>query len=128
MKAHRSAFGVGEEAGFDEGRQVITNAYTGGSDQLKKSFAEAPKHRDPAVNTCCQQALDCMRGDDFLQLGMWDLRSSLRFLRRKGPPGLAGRLLFQALLLLVVSLVVPVVRWLIPASGLRDEGSRTSEG
>ncbi len=129
MKVHRTAFGVAEEAGFDEARQIITDAYTGGSDELKKSFEQAPKHRDPAVNGCCQRALDYARGDDFLQLGTWTLASSWRFLRRKGPPGLAGRLLFQALLLLLFSLVVPVVRWLIPAPGLRESGAeRTNEG
>ena len=33
-------------SGFDEARFVITNAYTGGSDALKKTFEVAPKHRD----------------------------------------------------------------------------------
>src|SRR6185369_16901233 len=46
MRNHRHVFGVGDEAGFDEARFVITNAYTGGSDALKKSFDEASKHRD----------------------------------------------------------------------------------
>jgi hypothetical protein len=30
MRDHRHVFGVGEDAGFDEDRMVITNAYTGG--------------------------------------------------------------------------------------------------
>ena len=38
MRHHRAVFGVGEEAGFDEARFVITKAYTGGSDALKKSL------------------------------------------------------------------------------------------
>src|SRR5262249_36836329 len=37
MARHRYVFGVGAEAGFDEARFVITNAYTGGSDSLKKN-------------------------------------------------------------------------------------------
>ena len=38
MRRHRAVFGVGGEAGFDEARFVITDAYTGGSDALKKIF------------------------------------------------------------------------------------------
>jgi GNAT superfamily N-acetyltransferase len=38
MARHRAVFGVGDEAGFDEARFVITSAYTGGSDPLKKPF------------------------------------------------------------------------------------------
>lgn len=32
MARHRAVFGVGDEAGFDDARFVITDAYTGGSD------------------------------------------------------------------------------------------------
>jgi hypothetical protein len=42
MGRHRGVFGVGAEAGFDEGRFVITDSYTGGSDNLKKPFEAAP--------------------------------------------------------------------------------------
>jgi hypothetical protein len=38
MAGHRHVFGVGEDAEFDETRFVITNAYTGGSDNLKKTW------------------------------------------------------------------------------------------
>ena len=58
MRRHRRVFGVGEDAGFDEARFVITNAYTGGSDNLKKSFDVAPKHRDEAYNDFCREQLD----------------------------------------------------------------------
>ena len=64
MRRHRSVFGVGEEAGFDEARFVITDAYTGGSDALKKSFDAAPKHRDEKYNAFCARELDYDRGDD----------------------------------------------------------------
>src|SRR3954451_3049484 len=50
MRAHRAVFGVSDEAGLDETRFVITNAYTGGSDALKKTFDGAPKHRDAIYN------------------------------------------------------------------------------
>ena len=115
MRDHRAAFGVGPEAGFDEARQIVTNAYTGGSDALKKSYADAPKHRNPAVNAFCRAALDYGRGDDFLQLGVWNLDSSLRLLRGLGPRSLTARLVFRAALLLAVSVLVPITRWLIPA-------------
>jgi GNAT superfamily N-acetyltransferase len=74
MASHRGAFGVGEEAGFDARRFVITNAYTGGSDNLKKRFADAPKHRDPAYDDWCERELDYDRGDDFLQLARFTPR------------------------------------------------------
>lgn len=38
MKHQRDAFGVGPEAGFDADSQVITDAYTGGPDNLKKAL------------------------------------------------------------------------------------------
>lgn len=114
MKHHRRAFGVGAEAGFDEARQVITNAYTGGSDELKKTFESAPKYRRETANEFCRRELDYARGDDFLQLGRCTLRSTLRFLRDKLPQGSMVQLLFRATVLLVLSTLVPVVRWLVP--------------
>ena len=69
MASHRKVFGVGPDAAFDEDRSVILNAYTGGSEELKKSFDAAPKHRDDAYNAMCADELDYARGDDFLQTG-----------------------------------------------------------
>ena len=46
------------DAGFDEARFVITNAYTGGSDALKKSLETAPRHRDEQYNAFCARELD----------------------------------------------------------------------
>lgn len=115
MRLHRDAFGVGDDAGFDEARQVITNAYTGGSDNLKKTFDEAPKHRDPRVNELCRTALDYDRGDDIFQLGVCNLRATLGFLRNKMPRGALPSLAFQTLALVVVGVLVPVIRWLVPA-------------
>src|SRR5919204_4268426 len=68
MARHRAVFGVGEEAGFDEARFVITNAYTGGSGALQKKFDAAPKHRDEQYNAWCARELDYLRGDDLLQI------------------------------------------------------------
>jgi hypothetical protein len=69
MARERHVFGVGDDAEFDAERFVIRNAYTGGSDELKKSWARADKHRDPRVNELCRDLLDYERGDDLLQVG-----------------------------------------------------------
>lgn len=114
LRLHRAAFGVGPEAAFVEALQVITNAYTGGSDHLKKTFEEAPKHRVEEANAFCARHLDYRRGDDFLQLGRCTLGSSLAFLAEKLPEGSGARLALVAARLLAVALVVPVVRWLVP--------------
>jgi hypothetical protein len=126
MKRHRAAFGVGPEATFDENRFVIENAYTGGSDHLKKSFDEAPKHRDPAYNALCEQQLDYSRGDDFLQLGRVSLftlyRSLVRDLPKEGVRTALTFLLYAA----VDSILMPVLRWLDaskPYEDLRARGS-----
>lgn len=74
MHHHRAVFGVGDEAGFDEEKFIITNAYTGGSDNLRKSLADVPKHRDEDFNAMCRNQLDYDRGDDFLQIGQFNLR------------------------------------------------------
>ena len=82
MKHHRGAFGVGEEADFDVGAFVIRNAYTGGSDDLKKSYAACAKHRDARFNTWLRQSLDYDRGDDVLQVGRMSVEDSLKLLVR----------------------------------------------
>jgi hypothetical protein len=82
MRHHREAFGVGPDASFDEDRFVIRNAYTGGSDNLKKSFDNATKHRIDGYNDLCRRELDYDRGDDFLQIGQYDLGVVRRYLRR----------------------------------------------
>jgi hypothetical protein len=115
MRDHRTVFGVGGEAGFDEQRFVITNAYTGGSEHLKKGFAEAPKHRDPVHNRFCEAELDYDRGDDILQIGEMNLQAARRYLTKDVPrsslPGLVAALLF----LLVQRLTLPLVYWFTPS-------------
>lgn len=112
MGRHRHVFGVGDDAGYDEERGVITNAYTGGSDGLKKTFEIAPKHRDETYNAFCREMLDYDRGDDVLQLGQIDLESVRRFLTKDVPrsslPSLVGALAFVGL----QRLVLPVIHWL----------------
>ncbi|WGS21821.1 MULTISPECIES: hypothetical protein [unclassified Bradyrhizobium] len=112
MAKHRAVFGVGEEAGFDETRSVITNAYTGGSDALKKTFEGAPKHRDAVYNDFCQRELNYDRGDDVLQLGRIDLAGARRYLLSEVPPGSLPALLAASAMLALQRLVLPVVYWL----------------
>lgn len=114
VRHHKDAFGVGEDAWFDEHQQIIRNAYTGGSDHLKKKFSEVPLHKLDSVNQICQQNLDYGRGDDFLQLGKCSLRSMLRFMTGRLPKGSPGRIGMNAASLVGLGTVVPVLQWLYP--------------
>ena len=112
MRRHRAVFGVGDEAGFDEARFVITDAYTGGSDALKKTFESAPKHRDPQYEAFCARELDYSRGDDILQIGRIDLAGARRYLLREVPPGSLPALLAAGAVLSLQRLLLPVFYWL----------------
>ena len=112
MRRHRAVFGVGDEAGFDEARFVIADAYTGGSDALKKTFESAPKHRDPQYETFCARELDYSRGDDILQIGRIDLAVARRYLLREVPPGSLPALLAAGAVLSLQRLLLPVFYWL----------------
>ncbi len=115
-RAQRHVFGVGPEAGFDENEFIFTNAYTGGSDDLKKSFADAPKHRDPRYNDFCEAKLDYERGDDLLQLGQIDLRAAQLFLTKSVPRGSLVGLGISSLLVLMQRIALPVLHWADPTS------------
>ncbi|WP_311271184.1 hypothetical protein [Sphingobium sp. WCS2017Hpa-17] len=115
MRHHRAAFGVGPEADFDLDRQVIMDAYTGGSDNLKKGFDRAAAHRDQAYNDFCRRELDYDRGDDVLQIGVIDLGAGHRFLARSVPRGALPQLMVQALVIATGALVVPMLQWLDPS-------------
>src|SRR5262249_19196686 len=90
MARHRRAFGVGPEAEFDIRTFVIRNAYTGGSDNLKKSFTDAMRHRRSSYGRLCFDALDYDRGDDFLQVGRYSAIVALRCLARRLRHWLSG--------------------------------------
>jgi len=117
---HRHVFGVGPDAEFDERRSVILNAYTGGSDNLKKSFDDAPKHRHEPHNETCRRELDYARGDDFLQLGQFTLRAARVYFTRSAsllsPGALAARFAFMALELLVA----PTLQWFAADRAMGD--------
>ncbi len=114
MARHRAAFGVGEEAGFDEGRFVITNAYTGGSDALKKTFEQAAHHRQQKYNDFCQQQLDYDRGDDLIQIGRIDMAAAGQYLRKVAPPTTAMGLTGLVLLMGARMALLPLIHWLSP--------------
>ncbi len=129
MEGHRAVFGVGPEAGFDEDRFVITNAYTGGSDDLKKSFEVAAKHRNEAYNAFCAEALDYDRGDDVIQLGRMDMAAIARYLSREVPKSALAGLIVTGALVALRRLILPLVYWsdstkpfgiLRPAQGQSD--------
>jgi len=120
MARHRAAFGVAGEAGFDEDRFVITNAYTGGSDHLKKRFDDAPKARGEAFNAMCRRELDYERGDDFLQIGQWGLKTTHTYFLRMAPQISPLRLTVQFAFLALESSVAPLLQWLKPQLAMGD--------
>lgn len=112
MRDHRAVFGVSGDAGFDESRFVITDAYTGGSDALKKTLATAPKHRDAQYGDFCACELDYDRGDDFLQIGRIDLAAARAYLFEQVPHRSLPGLLVASVVLGLQRLVLPLVHWL----------------
>jgi hypothetical protein len=128
MRRHRAVFGVGDEAGFDEARFVITDAYTGGSDALKKTFESAPKHRDPQYEAFCARELDYSRGDDILQIGRIDLAGARRYLMREVPPGSLPALLAAGTVLSLQRLLLPVFYWLDDSRAFGSLRPRLGEG
>jgi GNAT superfamily N-acetyltransferase len=120
MRRHRAAFGVGPDAEFDDERFVIRNAYTGGSDHLKKRWEEAPLHRDERYNELCRRELDYQRGDDFLQLGQVDLFTLWRYLSHSLPHDVVALALSRAVFVVADGLIVPVLQWLSPENAMGD--------
>ena len=111
---YRAAFGAGPEAEFDEDRFILRNAYTGGSDNLKKSFDEAPKSFDEAANTMCRTQLDYARGDDFVQIGRFTFSVARRYLTRSAAVISPFALVTHGAMLVGESFVAPVLQWLTP--------------
>ena len=101
-------------SGRGEVPAVITNAYTGGSDDLKKTYEQAPKHRNEVYNTFCAEQLDYGRGDDVLQLCQMTTATARRYVMKDIPtrslPAVIGALAFVAL----NRLILPVIHWLSP--------------
>ncbi|MEM9277217.1 MAG: hypothetical protein AAGA76_01435 [Pseudomonadota bacterium] len=114
MENHRHVFGVGDDAKFDEKRFVITNAYTGGSDHLKKTFAKSTKHRRDVFNDYCKAELNYRRGDDVIQLGKIDLNATRRFLTESVPKGSLAGLAIAGIWVVLNRLALPVLYWADP--------------
>ena len=114
MADHRHVFGVGPEARFDEARFVIEDAYTGGSDHLKKTLADAQPHRDPAYAAFCADRLDYDRGDDLLQIGALDMGALRRWVLREVPKGSLPAVAALGSLVLLRRAVLPVWHWATP--------------
>ncbi|MDB5530073.1 MAG: hypothetical protein JWR51_3176 [Devosia sp.] len=112
MRTHRYVFGVGAEAEFDEQQFIIRNAYTGGSDNLKKSFEVAQKHRKDVFNAFCQRHLDYNRGDDVIQIGKLDLPAARRYLTDMVPKGALGFVAVASIMALIQRAILPVIQWL----------------
>jgi hypothetical protein len=117
MEKHRSAFGVGTDADFDAEEFVIKDSYTGGSDHLKKTFIETPKHRKDIYNEKCRRLLDYNRGDDFLQIGWFDAQAMGRFILKDLPKNASIAILFQFLGLFVLRIFLPAWKWLSGVGG-----------
>lgn len=111
MASQRHVFGVGGEAAFSEDSFVIADAYTGGSDDLKKTWDDAPKHRDAQYNDFCETALDYARGDDVLQLGRMDLTAMRSYLAREVPKSALFGILLTGALVALRRVVLPAIHW-----------------
>jgi hypothetical protein len=111
LARHRHVFGVGADAVFDETYSVIQNAYTGGSDDLKKTFEAAPKHRKGAYNEMCARELDYARGDDFLQIGQINMAAATRYISKLARPRSAPWLAAHLVLIAAQSTILPIVHW-----------------
>lgn len=111
MADHRHVFGVADAAGFDADRFVITDAYTGGSDALAKTWDVAAKHRDDAYNAFCADQLDYARGDDLLQVGQMDVAAMRTYLSREVPRGAILRILGAAAMVGLSRIVLPLTYW-----------------
>jgi hypothetical protein len=120
MARHRHVFGVGDDAEYDEARAIIRNAYTGGSDNLRKSFGDAPKHRHDIHNETCRAALDYDRGDDFLQLGQVTLRAARTYFTRSTSDLSPVALALRFSLLALEALVAPVIQWFAADTPMGD--------
>lgn len=112
VRDHHYSFGVGPDADFDNRNQVIMNAYTGGSDNLKKKFEEAPKHRIDAYNQLCESLLDYERGDDFLQLGVLSPIGFVELFKKKIPNTNKILIGLSICVIALFSVLVLIYRWI----------------
>lgn len=111
IEKHRDKFGVGADAWFDTEKHIIRNAYTGGSDHLKKPFEAAQKHRDEVINQMCKRELDYERGDDFLQIAVLDMRVFYELSMRK-ISNMGSQVVLQLFFAAIGVTLLPAIKWL----------------
>ena len=109
---HAHVFGVDDRARFDETTFVLADAYRGGSDALKKSFAEAQPHREAVFNDWAERHLDYARGDDVVQIGAIDMAAARNFLLRQVPRSRLASVGLIAGFAGIERLVLPLAHWL----------------
>lgn len=112
MSKHRSVFGVCHEAGFDEDTFVISDSYRGGSDNLKKTFEQTAKHRNPIYNNFCKDLLNYRRGDDFLQIGQMDMKTYYNYMLHSATKSGFIEVFYKVVFSCLDSLLVPAFQWL----------------
>ncbi len=111
---HRAVFGVGPEAEFDEENFVLKNSYTGGSDNLKKTFEQTAKHRNDIFNNFCKDQLDYSRGDDFLQIGQMTIKTYYQYMIHSIPKDSILTILYKMIFTLIEVSLIPVIQWFTP--------------
>ena len=89
------------------------NAYTGGSDGLKKTFDVVGKHRNALFNEVCEKELDYERGDDFLQIGQINLAVVKHYFLNDVPRRSILAILYHTAFLFISAIFLPTVRWFI---------------
>ena len=118
MRDHRKDFGVGDDAALDLDHQIIQNAYTGGSNEMKKHYETTTKHRDEKINQMCRASLDYSRGDDFIQLGVLDISGFFALLKNKRSKQNFFQVTFNILIFAIFGFFLPIFRWLVSGQNL----------
>ena len=111
MLNHTHVFGVGNDAEFDEKTFIIKNAYTGGSDNLLKTWNQVTKYRNDTVNDFCQKHLNYDRGDDFIQIGKMDFFALQKYIIRMIPAKSLILILNNIFIVFLQSILLPVYHW-----------------
>lgn len=111
MNEYRFVFGIGPEANFLEEKFIIENSYTGGSDLLKKTYNDCPKHRNTQYNDFCVQNLNYERGDDYLQIGRITLTTYFQLLIHSLQDNSLSIPLYRFIFAFCESVILPIINW-----------------
>ena len=112
MKYYRNAFGTGEDAIYEAQKQIIYNSYTGGSDNLKKSFETSPKYRNEKINIFCKENLDYERGDDILQIGTLSGKLIHNFFTKRVAEISRIQWFIYIVIAGIFAILLPILKWL----------------